>query len=73
VFCALVLGVLDRLDTTWLGHYKTSAETLYYLGHALRRASYETGSVNDPAVFDDPSDSLLSSDLRAHAGCTAAL
>jgi gamma-glutamyltranspeptidase/glutathione hydrolase len=66
VFCALVLGVLDHLDITSLGHYTASAETLYYFGHALRRASYETGSVNDPAVFDDPSDSLLSSDLHAH-------
>jgi gamma-glutamyltranspeptidase/glutathione hydrolase len=65
VFCALVLGILEHLDVRSLGHYTESAEALYYFGHALRRAGFETGLINDPATFDDPSETLLSPEYHA--------
>ena len=65
LFCALVLGILEHLDVRSLGHYTESAEALYYFGHALRRASFETGLINDPATFEDPSETLLSPDFHA--------
>ena len=65
LFCALVLGILEHLDVRSLGHYTESAEALYYFGHALRRASFETGLINDPAIFEDPSETLLSPDYHA--------
>jgi gamma-glutamyltranspeptidase/glutathione hydrolase len=64
VFCALVLGVLTALDVTALGHYTESAEALYYVAHALRRAEYEMGYLNDPAIFEDPSEPLMSAQLH---------
>lgn len=60
VFCALVLGILRALDVASLGPVTESPETAYYLGHALRRAASETGFLNDPAVFEDPSEYLVS-------------
>jgi gamma-glutamyltranspeptidase/glutathione hydrolase len=59
VYCALVLGILDELDITALGHWSETPESLYYLAHALRRAHLETGFLNDPQVFGDPSAVLL--------------
>lgn len=40
-----MLGVLAELGTARKGHYSESA-------HALRRAQFETGFLNDPQVFD---------------------
>ncbi len=59
VFCAIVLGMLDELGVTRLGPYAESADACYALAHALRRAALETGALNDPATFDDPSPLLL--------------
>ncbi len=56
LFCALVLGILENLNIKSLGHYTESAETLYYFGHALRRANWELGLLNDPAIFDVPTE-----------------
>lgn len=68
VFCALVLGILEALDVASLGHYTESADTLYYLAHALRRAEYETGFLNDPEIFEVPTDVWLSPEyLRGQA------
>jgi gamma-glutamyltranspeptidase/glutathione hydrolase len=64
VYCALVLGILEHLDAASLGHYARSAETLYYLAHALRRAEFETGLLNDPEIFDVPTDVWLSADFQ---------
>jgi gamma-glutamyltranspeptidase/glutathione hydrolase len=66
VLSALVLGILDKLDVAALGHYAESAEALYFVAHALRRANEETGFVNDPEVFEDPSETLLSPEFHAH-------
>ncbi|TWS19377.1 hypothetical protein FK529_09230 [Tsukamurella asaccharolytica] len=60
VYCAIVLGILDELDITSVGHWSESAEGLYYLAHALRRAHLECGFINDPEVFADPSALLVS-------------
>jgi gamma-glutamyltranspeptidase/glutathione hydrolase len=65
VFCALVLGILEGLDLPSLGHYTESAEALYYIGHALRRAQQETGFLNDPEVWEDPTETLMSPDYHA--------
>lgn len=64
VQCAIVLGILRELDITSLGHYSESAEALYYMAHALRRARLEVGHVNDPLIFEDPSATLMSPDYH---------
>ncbi|THC51788.1 gamma-glutamyltransferase [Streptomyces sp. A1499] len=63
VFCQIVLGILEELDVPSLGHWSQNAGSLYYLAHALRRAAQETGLLNDPHVFDDPTQALTSKDL----------
>lgn len=63
VYCQIVLGILDELDITSLGHWSENAESLYYLAHALRRAAQETGLLNDPQVFGDTTAALTGSDL----------
>jgi gamma-glutamyltranspeptidase / glutathione hydrolase len=60
VYCSIVLGILDELGVADLGPPSASAESLYYLAHALRRAHLECGFVNDPRTFEDPSDVLMS-------------
>jgi gamma-glutamyltranspeptidase/glutathione hydrolase len=65
VYCSIVLGVLAELDVASLGHYSESAEAAYYMAHALRRARQETGFLNDPAIFDDPTETLMSGDFHA--------
>jgi len=65
VYCAIVLGVLDELNVASLGPLTESAETFYYTAHALRRAAYETGFLNDPQVFEDPSSFLVSDSFHA--------
>ena len=64
VYCSLVLGILDELDVRDLGHYTESGEALYYFAHALRRAQFETGFVNDPAVAEDPTAVLTSREFQ---------
>lgn len=58
IYCRIVLGILDELDITSVGHWSDNAEALYYLAHALRRATLETGILNDPAVFGDTTGPL---------------
>jgi gamma-glutamyltranspeptidase / glutathione hydrolase len=65
-YCALVLGILDELDVKASGHYTESAEALYYLAHALRRADFEVGFLNDPETFEDPAPALMSRDYHRH-------
>ena len=60
VMSAMVLGILHELGVAELGHYAESPQSLYYMAHALRRAAYETGFINDPEVFEDPSSVLMS-------------
>jgi gamma-glutamyltranspeptidase/glutathione hydrolase len=64
VYCAVVLGVLKALDVTSMGHYSESAEALYYMAHALRRAAWETGLLNDPEIFETPTETFLSEDFH---------
>ena len=66
VYCAIVLGILRELDLPALGHYSESAEAAYYFSHALRRAHYETGFINDPEVFEDPTSTLMDPSYHAH-------
>jgi len=63
LFCSLVLGMLEELEITKLGHYSESPEALYYFAHALRRAGFECGFVNDPEVFENPASILLDAAL----------
>jgi len=65
VFCALVLGILRHLDISSLGHYSESADSLYYMSQALRRADIECGLLNDPKFFDVPLDVWLSDEYHA--------
>ncbi|MCR6482914.1 gamma-glutamyltransferase family protein [Amycolatopsis sp. OK19-0408] len=60
IYCQIVLGILDELDITSVGHWSANAEALYYLAHALRRATLETGILNDPGVFGDTTGPLTS-------------
>jgi gamma-glutamyltranspeptidase / glutathione hydrolase len=64
-YCSMVLGVLRHLDVSSLGHYSESAESLYYMGHALRRANFELGQLHDPQFFDVPLDIWMSDDHHA--------
>ncbi len=66
VYCSIVLGVLKHLDVAALGHFSESPLAAYYMGHALRLAHLETGFINDPAIFEDPSGLLMSDDFHAH-------
>jgi gamma-glutamyltranspeptidase / glutathione hydrolase len=65
VFCALVLGMLRHLDISSLGHYSESADSLYYMGQALRRAEFECGLLNDARFFDVPLEVWLSDEYHA--------
>jgi gamma-glutamyltranspeptidase/glutathione hydrolase len=65
VFCAIVLGILKHVDVRSLGHYTESADSLYYMAHALRRAGYELGQLNDPQFFDVPLDIWMSDEYHA--------
>ncbi len=65
VFCAIVLGILKHVDVRALGHYSESADSLYYMAHALRRANFELGQLNDPQFFDVPLDIWMSDDYQA--------
>src|SRR5262249_53050581 len=56
VFCNLVLGILGHLDVASLGHYTESAESLYFMAQALRRAEFELGLLYDPEHFGVPVD-----------------
>jgi gamma-glutamyltranspeptidase/glutathione hydrolase len=65
VFCSIVLGILKHLDVARLGHYTESAESLYYMAHALRRGQQEVAMLNDPQFFGVPLDTWLSDDFHA--------
>ncbi|RII20653.1 Gamma-glutamyltranspeptidase precursor [Streptomyces sp. YIM 130001] len=65
VYCALVLGILRHLDVRSAGHFTDSPEAGYYMGHALRLAHQETGFINDPDLFEDPSEILVDDDYLA--------
>jgi gamma-glutamyltranspeptidase / glutathione hydrolase len=65
VFCSLVLGILKHLEIEKLGHYTESAESLYYMAHALRRADFELGQLYDPEFFDVPLDIWMSDDYHS--------
>ncbi len=54
VFTACVLGVLSNFNMKGLGHYTESAEALYLMAHALRRAHWEAGLLYDPRVLMYP-------------------
>jgi gamma-glutamyltranspeptidase/glutathione hydrolase len=56
----MVLDMLEDLGVPDLGHWSESASALYFLAHALRRARFETGYVNDPAHFGVPTSELMS-------------
>jgi gamma-glutamyltranspeptidase/glutathione hydrolase len=66
LFCNIVLGTLQHLDITALGHYTESAESLYYMAHALRRAEFELGLLYDPEQFGVPIETWTSDDFHAH-------
>ncbi len=64
VRCSMVLDMLSDLGIPEAGHWSRSAESLYFLAHALRRARFETGYINDPHVFDVPWDTLMSKEFH---------
>jgi gamma-glutamyltranspeptidase/glutathione hydrolase len=55
VFSALVLGILESLDTASLGPITASAESLYYMASALRWAEFELG-ISTPRSLRQPAD-----------------
>ncbi len=66
VFTALVLGVLSHFDLKRMGHYTQSAEALYLMAHALRRAHWEVGLLYDPETFAAPLETWLSEEFHQH-------
>ena len=65
LFCNMVLGILKHLDIASLGHYTESAESLYYMAQAMRRAEFELGLLHDPEFFGVPLDVWTSDDYHA--------
>lgn len=65
LFCNMVLGILKHLDIASLGHYTESAESLYYMAQAMRRAEFELGLLSDPEFFGVPMDVWTSDDYHA--------
>jgi gamma-glutamyltranspeptidase/glutathione hydrolase len=57
IFCALVLGTIDRVDGGSDAH--DSPEAIYAMAHALRLAAHQCGFLNDPELFDVPVDTWL--------------
>jgi gamma-glutamyltranspeptidase/glutathione hydrolase len=57
--------MLRHLDVSKLGHYTESAESLWYMSHALRRAAFELGHLHDPQYFEAPLDVWMSDDYIA--------
>lgn len=66
IYTALVLGILRELDVPRLGQYADSADALYYMSHALRRAQFECGYLYDPEIFGDPRETWLSATYQRH-------
>lgn len=66
VFCSIVLGILKHLDIASLGHYTESADSLYYMAQALRRADFELGQLYDPEFFGVPLEVWTSDEYHAH-------
>jgi gamma-glutamyltranspeptidase / glutathione hydrolase len=64
IFTAFVLGVLSHFDLSSLGHYSQSAEMLYLMAQALRRAHWELGLLYDPQNFDVPTEVWLSDEYH---------
>ena len=46
-----------------MGHYTESAEALYLMAHALRRAHWEVGLLYDPECFNVPLEAWLSKEF----------
>jgi gamma-glutamyltranspeptidase / glutathione hydrolase len=67
VFTAIVLGVLSHFDLKGMGHYTESAEALYLMAHALRRAHWEVGLLYDPQSFEVPLHNWLSTEFQRQA------
>ncbi|WP_029138084.1 gamma-glutamyltransferase [Nakamurella lactea] len=65
VSLALVLGMLRELDVTSIGHYDEEPLARYFLAHVLRRVRTEVGYLNDPKVFDDPTEVMLDPGFQA--------
>jgi gamma-glutamyltranspeptidase / glutathione hydrolase len=65
LFCNMVLGILKHLDIASLGHYTESAESLYYMAQAMRRAEFELGQLHDPEFFGVPLEVWTSDDYHA--------
>jgi gamma-glutamyltranspeptidase/glutathione hydrolase len=55
---------LSHFDLKTLGHYTQSAEMLYLMAHALRRAHWELGLLYDPEIFEVPLDTWLSDEYH---------
>ena len=66
VFTACVLGVLSNFDMAGMGHFTESAEALYLMAHALRRAHWEVGMLYDPQSFNVPLDTWLSKEYLGY-------
>jgi gamma-glutamyltranspeptidase/glutathione hydrolase len=66
LFCNLVLGILNHLEIGKLGHYTESADSLYYMSQAMRRAEFELGMLYDPEQFGVPTDVWTSDEFHAH-------
>jgi gamma-glutamyltranspeptidase/glutathione hydrolase len=54
LYCHIVLGMLRHLEIEKLGPPAESAEALYYMAHALRRADLDLGQLHDPDHFGVP-------------------
>lgn len=66
VTCAFFLGLLQQMRIATIGDPFESPEALYLWAHALRWVDRELGRMQDPELFEVPSDTWLSADYHAH-------
>jgi gamma-glutamyltranspeptidase / glutathione hydrolase len=64
VYCAFVLGVLEALGSS--EYPADSSDAIYNMAHALRWAELQSGFINDPLIFEVPTDVLLDPSYHGH-------
>ena len=63
----MILNVLEHFDLVQMGHYTSSAESLYLIRRAYEQAQlFTTSFVADPRTQDVPVELLLSKDFGRH-------
>ena len=64
VLNGMIFNILEQSDLRAMGHYTTSADSLYLIRKAYEQAeTFTTSFIGDPRAMDVPVDALLSKDF----------